>query len=618
MAAIACIAGADHDPASIARMAEAQGDIAPGAPQIARRPGAALALRGGPDLADANAIQHHAGSGTTVVMDGYLANREALLETLGATPTTDAALASQAFLRWGEDFADRLEGEFAVVVWEERTGKLTCARDHQGLRPIYYRHESDRLIVTTTIKAIVQAQPNAPRANRGFMAEVMANQWYAPDETIWHGIGRLPGGHVLRFVGGAVSVRRYWSPPSGPLIRHARDEDYLAEYRDVLRTCVAQAARTTAPLAVEVSGGLDSSAVFAVAHSLDQEGRLPAPSLQGYTLSAQSDSAADESRYVDAMRRQCDRAIAAVPLARPGAEWFARYARETWDLPPYPNAAMSLDMDHRLVADGCRVKLTGIGGDQWLDGSRRYYREALASRDWRAFRSSLRADLRDLGVLPAAELVARAALRPAAPGWLLRAARRSDGETFFAPDWMAPDLREELAARRERYEATLPQDEEERRRFRIHAFPYLGIGLDMTAQLYARSGCEARHPLLSRRFVEYAARLPQNMLLRGGTTKFIHRRALEGLLPAEIAHRRSKAEFGEVFSGHDKMAAAEVSRALQTGFAELVDVRGLSRLLHEYQAASIDRSPYWELWGTYAIAAAYVARDIGTSTNEAG
>ena len=608
MSALAAIVDFSGAPLPVEAMAEALAWLTPEPARIERGGKAALAQRELFPSDGAPCPLFDDADHLVLAMDGYIANRDDLTRLLrerGAPlrQDDDAELALQAYMQWGEGFAQHVEGEFAIAIWDARREALILARDHQGLRPLYYHHAKDRLLAASDIAGILAALPEAPSPNRGFIAEVMANQWYSAAETIWQGIERVPAAHMLVFDRTGLRANRYWSPPTGPAIRHRTEADYFAEYREVFATCVAQAARTDRPLAIEVSGGLDSSAVFAMAERLQAGGSLPSPAIRGYTLEAPTGSAADERAFVDALRAQTDIVIEGAPLARPPLAWFDDAARQARDLPPYPNAAMSLDLDAALVADGCRVKLTGHGGDQWLDGSRRHYREAIAARDWRALARGYRADIADVGFLAGSEQLLRAALRPLAPGWVRSAFRRASGETFFPPDWLSVELREELGHRRKRYLTSLPADDTERTLAEKHGFPYLAIGLDMTARQNAASGCEARHPLLSRRFVEYAARLPQGMLLRGDTGKYIHRRAMADLLPGKIARRRTKADFSMVFESHAEALATQppLKPLAESG---LVDPHGLARLLNACRDAPIDRSPFWEVWGVYAVGAA--------------
>ncbi|RPF71534.1 asparagine synthetase B family protein [Aurantiacibacter spongiae] len=553
-------------------------------------------------------LQDEAGD-LVLAFAGYLANRDDLLRDLEQSGhvrpgRSDAELVMSGWRRWGTDLPRRLEGEFAFVVWDARRRMAYAARDHQGLRPLLYRWDGQTLVIASDMAALLAGLADPPALNEGYLAEIMADEWWSLDETVWSGVKRLEQAYSLTLRDGDLRLEEYWRLPASDRIRYQREEDYVEHYRQLLNECVGHAARTHRPLACEVSGGLDSSAVFAVAHNLEQEGRLPAPALRGYTLTGEPGSAADEIAYVEAIEDHLGVSIARAPLVFPDLFWFAERARDDRDMPMYPNSAMSLELEERMAADGCRVALNGHGGDHWLDGSRRYYRELVRERDWRNLKSRYADDAADLGAYRAIRLLLRLGLGQFLPPALKRFARRVTGEMppgeTGRAHWLDEPSRREVMRRAERYLDTLDRNESVSFRQRKHRSGALAMALELRERQLARNGLSSRSPMLSRRFIEFSAATPEHIRLRGRTRKFVHRRAMTGLLPPGVIARVDKAEFSETYYRHiPALKQRYISAPHHQGAAEILKINAIPELFADYCVAAIDEKPLWPLWGVY-------------------
>ena len=209
---------------------------------------------------------------------------------------------------------------------------------------------------------------------------------------------------------GGTGIRRPKSPSAT-----SRDEDYFAHYREVLADCVKRAARTHLPLACEVSGGLDSTAVYCMAEKLRRDGELPAPALKGYTYIFEPGCDADEIEYARAVARHTGTDIREIEPFLPDLEWFAARGLSDCDVPPFPNGAMAVNIGKAAIADGCRVLLNGEGGNEFLTGKPIYYAEQLAQRDWRGCGAACATTCAHAGPRETAWRLARFGLAPLAP-----------------------------------------------------------------------------------------------------------------------------------------------------------------------------------------------------------
>ncbi|GAA0267002.1 lasso peptide isopeptide bond-forming cyclase [Alteraurantiacibacter aestuarii] len=543
-----------------------------------------------------------------LVMDGFLSNWEELRRDFTARGIrlrnrSDAELALRAYEVWGEDCPRHLDGEFALIVSDARNHSLFACTDHQGLRTLHWHWDGATLFLATDVAGVLAAMEQAPSVNLGYFTEILADEWYSLDETVWKGVMRLPPAHSLRLGRGEPRLTEYWQVSPEISIVYADERDYAEHYRELLFDCVRRTSRSHLPLAIEVSGGLDSSALYCVGHELDRQGRLLAPEMRGYALAGIPGTGSDELAYVNAVEEHVGRVIQREPLFLAGLDWYERRSRLDRDLPPRPNAAMGLNMQQRLVADGCRVSINGHGGDQWLDGTQNYYFEMMAAGQWKQLASAYGADCRSYGWRPATGFLTRYGIWQFAPDGLRRLRKAlAPQQNDDCNGWvLSPQAGKELAERKDRYFAPLPKPARLRYKQQKHLFPYLPLALSQGERQLAHVGAEPRSPMLSRAFIEFSAATPEHIRLRGGERRRVHRTGLRGILPELVRNRADKAEF----SASIEHSAAEftkfVTQPMPTAIHQLIDSEDLSKILSSYCNAPIDQRPLWQVWSLYEI-----------------
>lgn len=548
-----------------------------------------------------------------LVMDGWLSNWEELrseLLTRGARLRTrsDAELVLRAYEQWGEDCPKHIDGEFAFLIWDARRREVFLARDHAGLRPLHYHWDGRRLVVASDVAGVLAFPDVEARPNRGMMAEFMACEWYSRSETIWQGIMRPLSAHWMRFGTEGASSGQYWSPPAEVSITYSREEEYFEHYRAMFADCVRRASRSHLPIACDVSGGLDSSAVFAMAHHLRSSARLQAPGVQGFTYRfSESGSPADELAYARAVAQHVGAEVREIPPFMPELSWFAQRGKADRDLPPYPNAAMAVAIGETLCADGMRVALNGEGGDEWLYGSRFYYAEQLRAMDRGSLFTSIRADIAEAGLGNSAWWIARFGLAPLLPqpmkDWLRRQRGRFKADTSgSAYYWLSPELGGLLAQRRAAFDygsARRVANLARRGMLMTLEDPYMGLVRDAIARQCAWIGYDVRYPMYARSFIEFAFSTPESLRLRGKTKKYIHVKAMAGLLPDVVTSRKTKAAFIQTVTRQvDTMRDLLVATLPKNGSGNL-DSNGMARLYDCYLRSGHDNIAAWQLWGAF-------------------
>lgn len=537
-----------------------------------------------------------------ITMDGYLANNEELARDLRQRGhvlrgTSDAEIALSAYRQWGETCCSRFDGEYAFVLWDSVNQRLLAARDHQGMRPLHYHWSGTRLIIASDIAGVLANLAGNLALDRSFLTEIIANQYLSRGDTIWQGVKRLPPATVMTFAGRDLRRQTHWSAPLGVTIRHKTTSDYVEHYLEVFKRCIERASRSDRPLACEVSGGLDSTGVFALADRLSREGNLRAPDLKGYSFLAEAGSRADEIAYARSVAGHLGRSIEEVPMFIPPTSWFEEQSRRDRDFPTYCNTAILITLGEKMVTDGSRIALNGQGGDIWLFGSPFAYHEMLRHGEPRRLVTTLRHGIKKSGFAAAARQALHFGLRPFAPGLYDRLRLRREAKSADKYDWIAQPWRSELIDRMAAAKAThrgRPYDYYKQSKLEMG---FLSRFFEIFTRQSARIGFEPRSPMLSKEFIGFCAATPEYTRHDGHYGKALHREAMSGLLPEDVRLRTDFAEFSQVYDRHADWTVECLENQQQDNIMELLERPDALALAKGFCTAPIDARNAWELWG---------------------
>lgn len=547
-----------------------------------------------------------------LVMDGRVDNWEELRRDLLAMGVrlrdrSDAELVLRAYETWSGDCLRRIDGDFALVVWDARRREVFCARDRMGSKPFHYFWNGKTFAFASELRSLF-AIPWIPRIpNDGMLAELLAVELLSRDETLWRGVLRLVAGHCM-FIGPAgLRIERYWTPDLDAVLPWTRDEDFIHHYREAFTDSVRRMSRSHRPVAIEVSGGLDSSAIFCVAEHLHRRDALPAPSINGHTMTFPGGSDADELVHARSVGAYVGAPIHEVGATVQPLSWYSETSRFYRDFPGFPNASMFAALRNRSAERGSRVTLSGEGGDTWLNGNRTYYAQEIIRRRWRVLGECLRADARSYGALRAGYWLMRYGLVPLLPRSVRDGFRSALGSLGARPRldcyWLSRPLRRVVAARRQR---ALRQESAIRlpsQRSMLGALEdaFTSQVMERIERDAARAGIEMRHPYLSARMIQLAFAMPERLRLRGKQHKYLHLRAMEGLVPAKLLERGDKAEFSQVFATHLPALREKLIRFAQSR-PDLIDSAGIVRLLDAVDGSAQAPPEIWPLWSIFGVA----------------
>ena len=547
-----------------------------------------------------------------LVMDGRVDNWEELRRELlgkGAVLRTraDAELVLRAYEVWGRDCLPHIDGDFALVIWDARLQEAFCARDRIGNKPFHYHWNGKTMAFASELHPILELPWVGKHPNKGMLSEFLAWEIHSLDETLWEGVMRLAPAYQMMVANSGVRLILYWEPDLQATLPLTRDEEYFEHYRELLIDSVRRLSRSYRPLAYEVSGGLDSSALFCVADHLHRAGNLRAPGLEGYTLVFDEESEANELTYARAVGSYLGVTIHEIPASMMPQNWYRECAREWRDFPGFPNGAISQPLFTRAAGGGSRVVINGIGGDEWLSGSRIYYAEELSRPDMNALYECFRADISAYNLRHAVEWLLRYGFfLQLPPSWQSAAKaifHRMRGHRRLEAGWLSPQAYALLLDRRRKAQGQQVEPigtygQQQLIETLHNAFRVLGG--EITERMAARSGLEIRRPFHTIDLVQFAFVTPERLRLHQKIDKYIHVKSLQGLLPQKVLERRSKADFSHLFRAPLNDMQHLLTETIPQRRSTWVSEDGMKDLYRTYQESPHSGWPLWVLWMVYS------------------
>ncbi len=213
---------------------------------------------------------YHALHQITLVTHCRLFNRKELCEQLASFPvndkTGDAQLIIFAYIQWGLAFIHYLVGEFSFILWDAKQEQLVCAVDHFNSRPLYYHVDEKYLVMASEISALHRLPyiPRRPNLNKIARNDLMRFQ-LEPGETCFEKIFFLPAAHFMVKNKSRLSLHKYWEPELGDCLSFDTDEAFSEAFQSMFKQAINASTRTHLPICLQLSGGLDSSAIAMMA-----------------------------------------------------------------------------------------------------------------------------------------------------------------------------------------------------------------------------------------------------------------------------------------------------------------------------------------------------------------
>lgn len=515
--------------------------------------------------------------GAMIVFDGRLDNREELLGALApdasvSRQSPDAVLALAAYRSFGEDFPGRLNGDFALGLYDPHHRHLLLARDAVGVRPLYYHRTRELFLFASDIKTLLSHPGVESRPDDDTLADFLFGRFAGQgphEQTFFQNIVSVLPGHLVVASRDGIRTRRYWDFDPTRRLRFPRGADYTDAFKEVFERAVQRRLRSMAPVAVSVSGGLDSSAIFCVAGTLLRGGGNHPPELLGVSSTFSSGSPADEASFLADIERATGLAISRLedlPAGITDAASEGVWHGEAPFLDPQWSATHAQLSEVRRR--GAEVLLTGHWGDQFLVDDA-YLVDLCRCGAWLTVSRHLATHGRwlDIRTGECRRRLLTALLKYHAPDVMVSALRRMRNRLRPRPEWRpwytGTFRRRASRPSRPRAEAPPSTGAHASSIYREVRARYAVFCMEWNNKIAAMHGLEMAFPFLDRDLIAFLMAIPGEVQSRNGVPKGILREALGGVLPEAIAVRRSKADFTAVVNAGLSKDREIVARSLQ-------------------------------------------------------
>jgi asparagine synthase (glutamine-hydrolysing) len=444
----------------------------------------------------------------------------------------------------GAACVEHLRGMFAFAIWDQRKRELFIARDRLGVKPLYYVVTADgSLYFGSEIKTLLEAGGVRAELNYAVLPDYLANHAPSGEETLFRGVKRLLPGHTLTWRDGEVTIRRYWDVDFAKDSEILDDDTYIQQWSELFRESVRLRLMADVPLGMFLSGGIDSSAIAAVMSTMVNE------PIKTFSV-AFAEREANELEYARLVANAYKTNHHEIVVSP--EQFFAALPRLVWheDEPLAHPSSVALYFVSKLASEHVKVVLTGEGSDELLAGYGRYRRTMWNLALGRRYNKIAPALARDT-IRKQIERMPRGRLRQKLRRTFLVLSPELESIYFdnFAV-FPAPMQQHMFTAEtRERIPAIDPYVELRRLLERTKDLSlldgllyadiktYLHELLMKQDQMSMATSIESRVPFLDHKLVEFTARMPDAMKLRGGTTKYVLRKSMKGVLPEQILSR---------------------------------------------------------------------------------
>lgn len=439
---------------------------------------------------------------------------------------SDTEVVLRSYVEWGVECVKQFNGIFAFAIWDDAKKRLFLARDHLGVKPLFYSVVSDSFLFASEIKALLAHPSIKPEIDSTGLSRILtlgfAGATYVPEETVYKDIKEVRPGHIALFDKDGVHVRRYWMPQS----RQHTDslDETVANVRELLFSAITRQLVADRPVVSLLSGGLDSSGVASVASlAYQNEGREP---LKTYSVDF-SNSEQDFQKSL--LHRDLD-----TPWARRVAEHSKTnhnvlvvtpeelvehlpISYRSHDLPGGGEMETSLYLLFKHVKKDATVALSGESADEVFGGYPWFHTPE-------AF---------DVHTFP----------------WLVTVYDYLNDFNFVANEYKEVVSPKNFLAREyEKAISELPklegeskQDAKIREQFYLNITRFLPTLLNRKDRMSMATGLEVRVPFCDYRLVEYVWNIPWKMKTVDNIEKGILRRAFSEVLPKDVVMRRKSA-----------------------------------------------------------------------------
>ena len=548
-----------------------------------------------------------------LTFDGRIDNRNELMDDLKKKDVhlrndTDAEIVLQSYIQWGESCAHKIIGDFAFAIWDGRSHLLYCARDIMGIRPFFYYFDGIRFIWGSELHQFFVDKTIPRKPNEGRIGEFLAGLPKFTDDTLFHGIYRLPVAHYMIVRQNHLTKVRYWNIDSDRRITYCNDKEYTEHFLKIFKKAISCRLRSNGPIGADLSGGIDSSSVASVAHALLSQGKVPLNRFETFSWIFPG-CEYDESRYIHEVVAQCNLQSNTGILEPADLVLYHEFAHRSLDFPDYPtNIIGTWNKPWSAHKKGIKVILSGVGGDNIVGSGFSHYADLLRNFGWFELAHTISKDWKADLIQNPITAIFKYGLKPL----ISQDIRTTTKKVFFDKEKFS-HIDPRFAKRIHLPDRILARPNYPKMSYSHRQFYDVTIdgwcvkGFEITNRMQSWLGIDYRHPFLDRRLMEFCIALPEDQRRRGKIDRFILRNVMEDYLPELVRNREEKSGFDHLYI--DTLHAhggEDIFRSLAIANNGWVDRKKLCPMYQEVVSLYRQNIPMyglklWQLWMVHGI-----------------
>jgi asparagine synthase (glutamine-hydrolysing) len=560
------------------------------------------------DLATGSQPIHNEDKSIWIVFNGEIYNHKGLrsdLESRGHKfyTSSDTETIVHLYEEYGTDCVHHLRGMFAFAIWDDKKQQLFLARDRLGIKPLHYFYDGNRLIFGSEIKSILVCPPVPVKMYSPSLITYFAYGYVPDPNTMFEQINKLPPGHSLIYRGGEIYIRKYWDVQFR--VDEIQPEEYYIErILDLLNESVRIRLMSEVPLGAFLSGGIDSSTVVALmARHMTEPVKTFSIGFENQKYNELPYARMVAEKYGTDHHEE---------IVSPDAESIVLDLVRQFDEPFADSSAIPTYYVSRMAKKWVTVVLSGDGGDELFGGYDRYLDRPIVRYGSQIPKAARRALFSNISKIlpewfPWINIARRISLDDNAQyiHELSRGVSSIHQEIFSREIAEQIDTTDPSVLMLQILESLDGTDHLTKRQY-LDTKTYLpGDILTKVDRMSMMVSLEARVPILDHQLVEFAAKIPPALKLKGITKKYLFKKAAERLLPKELIYR-PKMGFAMPVQYWIKREWSDMSYGLVLGERALArrnfNPKFLHRIMNEHRWGRRDHSfTIWtlmvlELW----------------------
>ena len=474
--------------------------------------------------------------------DSYTLLTDSRLDNQG--DLSDDQIILEAYKQWNTKCAEHLSGDFAFCLWDKALQEVFCARDHFGIKPLYYYFDGNILIVSSEIRSILAQTDISLTLNEQYLADTLSIVKSEHDQSIYNEIKKLPPAHSLHLKNNQLKITKYWELRAQKQLELPEPE-IINRFKEFVFSSVQNRINSEKAVGAELSGGLDSSSITAIAakytniksfsHILPDAflGKIHPFKDEREYIKQVADFAGISERYF-------------VTSEEPGlADVLELHVSNFKHITQQNFSIFSDQLYSKASREGVAVLLSGFGGDEVITSKSGNYLDELAREGkWKELKSDLKES--KLTTLQYSKSLFKYILktkckliyhllnylRPNKLWW-----KEKFGHLALAKNFAH---KMDVKRRYHAYYSNINAEQFQQRNIERITHPHVAQRLEYCNTSARKYGIEYRYPFLDKQLIEFYLSMPPRLKARNGIKRYAIREAMKGMIPETIRLRNDK------------------------------------------------------------------------------